>query len=859
SFNFQWNYLSNGERNVDYSDTTSMSDHKSATFPSWVTGDWQMGYANLMYFGDSMGSTEYSRTITPTWGMNFGNNSSDIKKLRIKGSKSIYVVNYKVLKDALGRAKPVARAVTSYKEGGLTSFFTAYDNATSFNPQTAYNWADNTASKVSDCANDISGMVSALDNANKREDIYPVVRTEMKTAHSNHPTGNSAETDYATDSAVLKGTYTKSSVDYFKEVYPVAKSHMYNLVENPYVTSASSLPDIENAHFLDVLADFTALDTAKNTAVANANNAALEDAYTTGSIAALKAYVASTEEFPIEYTADRSDFGISRNSEITAEITKFEASAEAKLDPLADLSELEAAVLQGDGILVALNGARAVYSEDEIGTLITAMNAASPYYNADAATRKTYGTKGENSAQAAIDIVTQNILSAIEALKENDVLSVLQAAIECVEKPDEDVYSVNPEALVLVDTATDSIQGSPANYTSITGAPITIATIDDEATSEDIEGTIANVVSVLNTECVKTYTVSVIGDAEISFTGNGTNYKNRDGSYSATYKNTAVFTSNSGRVAWYMEFDSETSVRSKQYQDSSTVFITPVIGNITVYAVGSTESKPNRITIARNYSNDPDKTPIQLVEYADSTYTLPVAKAIPNYTFDGYYINDVPVSGTIDISGDTDIIAKYTFSGTENCAVNATALEGGTTFNQTVAYNTKVELQGGENAYAWIEEIAPNRFRPFAIGADVSFFVTESIELTAVTQSQFEAYDFSIPAANLRKEGIVLSDSKSIFNAQIVDGGYTVREHGILIGIAKNGGTLSEEDIIVENAGNHEDYNVFRAKSTRFVGANQFTIGVNGLTGKTILYKAYVIYEDSNGKITTVYSEPMNH
>jgi hypothetical protein len=248
--------------------------------------------------------------------------------------------------------------------------------------------------------------------------------------------------------------------------------------------------------------------------------------------------------------------------------------------------------------------------------------------------------------------------------------------------------------------------------------------------------------------------------------------------------------------------------------------------------------------------------------FVGSSYILPTAKACKNYTFKGYYIgydteNLLEEGSEITVTGDTKIQAYYEYNGDADCAVNAIALENGIGFNDSVAYNTKVELVGGDDAYAWVEMVDDTHYRPFAIGSDISFLTSESITLRAVTQEEFAEFCFSLPTINMRKEGTITEGTKVIFNGQIVDSNDKVRECGVLIGVSKNGYEIDENEFIVNNAGTYENYKIIRAKSTRRVGADQFSIGVNGLAGKDYIYKGYLVYEKSNGDFVTIYTETM--
>ena len=143
----------------------------------------------------------------------------------------------------------------------------------------------------------------------------------------------------------------------------------------------------------------------------------------------------------------------------------------------------------------------------------------------------------------------------------------------------------------------------------------------------------------------------------------------------------------------------------------------------------------------------------------------------------------------------------------------------------------------------------------------MTFFATDSVEIQAITKAEYDAGiengTYKIPSINLRASGFEVSElsdgrNKLTFNANYVNGDYTVVEYGILLGKETNG-TMSDSDLVVENTGTHDNYRVLRAKSTKLVGANQFTIGVNTNMTGTFRYRAYLIYQNGD-KLTTVYS-----
>ena len=84
----------------------------------------------------------------------------------------------------------------------------------------------------------------------------------------------------------------------------------------------------------------------------------------------------------------------------------------------------------------------------------------------------------------------------------------------------------------------------------------------------------------------------------------------------------------------------------------------------------------------------------------------------------------------------------------------------------------------------------------------------------------------------------------------------SVEEYGVLIGKAKAGGSITVDDLVIENSGTQDGYSILRAKSTKLIGdANQFGIGVSGLAAAgDYIYRGYLIYNDGS-TLRTVYTD----
>lgn len=526
-------------------------------------------------------------------------------------------------------------------------------------------------------------------------------------------------------------------------------------------------------------------------------------------------------------------------------------------DEIVDLSELKEAYGKANSLLLSLDGETTGYSSASLSELAASINeTAREYLSADARTVARYPMSVETKANA----YAASINEAIEGLESSEKLdlTVLRTLMGIVEKADNDVYEFESGFENRMKNMAATLSGNSISYESVEGESASITPIRESAEQKDVDDINTAITSGLNSN-IRKYDIKLCeGELNekngISFINGTGTYNSESNKYSSTYGTTLVLNSDS-ETAWYMDFTSSTTSRTTQYQGFGKRFSTHIFGNVNVYARQRTNENPYKLTIKRAYSNS-TANPVQLIDFVSNSYVLPDALAVPNYVFNGYIIGgETKQAGeSVALSEDSEITASYTFNGSADCAVKATSLENGTGFNNSVAYNTKIELKGGDNAYAWVELIKDGKntnYRPFYIGADLVFYTTESITLTAVTREEFESFGFSIPTINNKQSNALVSSGKTVFNGQIVYNDFEdVVEYGILIGKANDEEyEFSEDELVLENSGTKADYSIRRCKSTKLVGANQFTIRVSNLSGN-IAYRGYIIHRTANGLIT---------
>ena len=587
----------------------------------------------------------------------------------------------------------------------------------------------------------------------------------------------------------------------------------------------------------------------------NFNNISSNEAlYTKSSLANYYDVIARIMKFSVRElnVSDDTALAVSAN-EIKTLVDDYNTLKTPELR--ADFTNLRRAYNRGNSLLLGLHEKAAQYDLTSVQALADALGNSDVITYLSAEDTSDMGQSDQTAANALADDIN-TAYSSLNRESTGADLTAYNAASETMNALDKDVYNATESLESATRIANILVKTEELNYTDALNTANTsiVSCFKGTATQRNIDDATRAILDALYNSR-KVYTVTTNNNnIDVSFQ-NGTSTGDTS-PYTATYGSNVISHSDNDETAWYMDFSSESTARSIQYQGFGESFTTKVLGNINIYAQMRSDSTPNMIRINRIYSNDYEKTPVQLIAFVDNSYTLPTAPAYSEYNFAGYEVDGVIKSenDVIEITGDTDIKALYTFNGSAEFAINATALEGGSGFNDSVAYNTRINLVGGDNAYGWIEEVSAGKFRPFAIGNEISFLATESTTLVAVDEEHFNAYNFSVPTINMRKSGVITNGTKVIFNGQVVDPAKTVREYGVIIGVSKNGEPVNAEDVNVENAGSHENYDVIRAKSTKSVGANQFSIGINGLAGKDFIYKGYVIYEKTKGEFVTVYN-----
>jgi hypothetical protein len=579
---------------------------------------------------------------------------------------------------------------------------------------------------------------------------------------------------------------------------------------------------------------------------------------TTSSLTTLKsAYDALTYD---SYTTEQKrDLGVKKDGAAIAAQIDAVADKYLLLEDLLSYEIVDEKYAAGDEFLQSIKGKEAQYKASSIQAILDAMDAASA--DVDDTSAERLDNAYSSVKQTAIDDRGRAITTAIDNLSDAENanyidVSAYTPALNKITHLDNDAYKENGEGsiakaisnatTVLVTTSTKTYDGG------------TINVIDSSVEQENVDDATSAILAALYT-CVRTYDVTATDGVEIS----GNSGRIEDGK--ASYGTKVNFDSSDANTAWYMSYDSASTSRNEQYLGYGSRVSTTVLGDMNVTAVTKSVSTPNLLTINRSYSDNSSTHGVTLKTYVGSTYTLPAAPAIAYYTFANYSYN----GGTYN-AGDTitvtnknaTVTANYTKAGGNAYTVKISSVSGnGDLYNQSASYNTKIE-KSADGAYGWVK-VDGGKETVYSVGSDLTYFVYDSIELKAVATKP-TGYT-GVPTVYLRESGLVKTPftdgsgkTKLTINGNYVTDGYEIVEYGVLLGKATTG-TITDDDVVVENSSNTDGFKVLRAKATKTVGANQFTIAVNlpsSFTG-AFKYRGYVMYKDGT-EIKTVYTDVEN-
>lgn len=200
---------------------------------------WNRQANYLKYVGGTNGFTNGLKTVSPGWYAfsNKSKGSNEVTKY-FQNVGKYYIIDYASFLTAynskLDLVKEKAATVSSYKQGGLSSLFAAYDlaQADNANPN-KYDFSSNVADKSAEVAGYIATATTALNNATvgtaDADSGYQAIRDAMTADVIN------------TFNAGSEG-YTEDSWKTFENAYTAAHDAMANTITNGYnVSNAGTL------------------------------------------------------------------------------------------------------------------------------------------------------------------------------------------------------------------------------------------------------------------------------------------------------------------------------------------------------------------------------------------------------------------------------------------------------------------------------------------------------------------------------------------------------------------------------------------------------------------------------------------
>lgn len=277
-------------------------------------------------------------------------------------------------------------------------------------------------------------------------------------------------------------------------------------------------------------------------------------------------------------------------------------------------------------------------------------------------------------------------------------------------------------------------------------------------------------------------------------------------------------------------------------------YTTVAIADITYTPVFAESAKPVQFTFVDMFNNVISSQPVA----SGADVKIPQAPTYTGYTFTGWSVDEAAIkaatsSMTVYAQYEKDAAATYTVT----TDADATVAYGSNSAQGTLAdipYGTQVTVSKAD-ATAWAID-----GKIVAYGDSYTFYVASDVTVkaaSATTQAPVVAAVSANQVAGSYKVEFVATRA-------MVDG-CTYLKSGFVYG--KN---LSDADLTLANVGKKGSADnsgvVKAAYANSTEGSTQFILsyGISAQTG-TASAKAFLTYQDQNGKVKTVYSDVMNH
>ncbi|MCH5320972.1 MAG: hypothetical protein J1E36_04370, partial [Eubacterium sp.] len=240
--NWNWNWWSNSS-SAGYNNATGRHGVYSTSMRTGEIGNGKTRYlSNVLRLKTA--PTAYGQSYILTWFVSTGGDNNNDYSIK-EASYPIRVVNYTTFTNAFAtfKAKMNGLKVSAYKEGGLSSYFSAMDQATAFNLNSYFSSGE----KYDACISDMQTVVTAMNSATLTEDTedtkdnYPALRDAFEyESKLNGVPGNAIySVRGAYNNGVRKG-YTSSTWNSFKDAYVTAMKVMSPVANDGYKNGAGA-------------------------------------------------------------------------------------------------------------------------------------------------------------------------------------------------------------------------------------------------------------------------------------------------------------------------------------------------------------------------------------------------------------------------------------------------------------------------------------------------------------------------------------------------------------------------------------------------------------------------------------------
>ena len=241
-YNDQWNYptqYNSGTYTFGHNSSTASAGRQIGSSWSGANPSKWFGYSNILEFNSNYNwNGSYLASFANVWWANWSGDNAKSNLLTDDSTTSIYVINYKPLKDAItADANSTARKnVASYKEGGMSTYLAGCLLAAGLNPNN-YSYSTDLAGQASQCASDISTAVSKFTTAPTADNTenYPKLRSAFDYKGALTGFNNATYSVREAYNGGVNNGFTQASYDNFKAKYEAAQNVMKAVATTGYV------------------------------------------------------------------------------------------------------------------------------------------------------------------------------------------------------------------------------------------------------------------------------------------------------------------------------------------------------------------------------------------------------------------------------------------------------------------------------------------------------------------------------------------------------------------------------------------------------------------------------------------------